>query len=150
MAIRRSLAVAVLAALVNSALVAEDLKQGAAFEIDGAKAKLTALDSLPFADDEYTRRFKFDSFENPKLKELREHYRLDEIVAGGNDEFDKQVRLNDWTHNQFKKFGKPSINAKGAVEILDAIDKGHTFFCAQYARTLVSAAASLGWVDRIL
>lgn len=29
-------------------------------------------------------------------------------------------------------------------------NEGHTFFCAQYAQVFVSAAASLGWVDREL
>jgi hypothetical protein len=56
----------------------------------------------------------------------------------------------DWTHQQFKKFGRPSTDARGALEILKAIDEGHTFFCSQYAEVLVSAAASLGWVDRPL
>jgi hypothetical protein len=36
------------------------------------------------------------------------------------------------------------------LEILKAIEDGHTFFCSQYAQVLVSAAASLGWVDRPL
>jgi hypothetical protein len=56
----------------------------------------------------------------------------------------------DWTHRQFKKFGRPSTNCHGALQILNAIDEGHTFFCAHYAEVLVSAAASLGWVDRPL
>ena len=56
----------------------------------------------------------------------------------------------DWTHRQFKKFGRPSTNCHGALAILGAIGDGHTFFCAHYAEVLVSAAASLGWVDRSL
>ena len=36
-----------------------------------------------------------------------------------------------------------------ALDISKA-EQGHTFFCAQYGETLVSAAASLGWVDRAL
>jgi hypothetical protein len=101
-------------------------------------------------DSEYSRRFHFDTFENPKLRELRERYHLDEVVAPGRDEFDRQVLLMDWTHRQFQKFGQPSAKVRGALEILDAVGKGNTFFCAQYADTLVSCAASLGWVDRPL
>ena len=101
-------------------------------------------------ESEYTKRFRFDSFENPKLKELRERHRLDAVVAPGKDEFERQVLLMDWTHRQFKKFGRPSTNCHGALGILQAIGEGHTFFCAQYAEVLVSAAASLGWVDRSL
>jgi hypothetical protein len=128
----------------------EPLKQGDTVDLGGRTATLRTLDMLPFVESEYTKRFKFDSFENSKLKELRERGRLDEVITPGKDEFDQQVRLMDWTHRQFKKFGRPSTNCHGALQILQAIDEGHTFFCAQYANVLVSAAASLGWVDRPL
>src|SRR5205823_1953115 len=111
---------------------------------------LTKLDTLPFSESDYTKRFNFDSFENPKLKELREEYKLDSIIASGKDEFDKQILLMDWAHLQFKKFGRPTAKSKGALEILKAIDEGNSFFCAQYAQVLVSAAPSLGWIDREL
>jgi hypothetical protein len=81
---------------------------------------------------------------------LREHYELDKVVAPGKDEFDRQVRLMDWTHHQFKKFGRPSTLAKGAHEILKANDEGHRFFCTQYGPVMVSTADGLGWVDRAL
>jgi len=121
-----------------------------AVDLGGRTATLRKLDALPYVESDYTKRFKFDSFENPKLKELRERYYLDVVTAPGKDEFDKQVLLMDWTHQQFKKFGQPSSSAKGALEILKAIEDGNTFFCSQYAQLFVSAAASLGWVDRPL
>jgi len=129
---------------------AEPLKEGATFDLGGRRATLQRLDTLPFVENDYSRRFKFDAHDNPKLKALRTRHRLDEVVAPGKDEFERQVLLMDWVHRQFKKFGQPSIRAAGALEILEAIDAGHTFFCAQYAQVLVSAAASLGWVDRSL
>jgi len=137
-------------ALVVSNCAAESLKPGATLEVNGQKATLTKFDALPFVESEYTKRFKFDQFENPKLKELRERYYLEEVVGSGKDEFDRQVLLNDWAHKQFKKFGQPSTNAHGALEILTGIEQGHSFFCSQYAQLLVSSAASLGWVDRPL
>ncbi len=126
------------------------LEQNASITLSGRTATLTILDSLPFVESEYTKRFKFDSSTNPRLRELRERYKLDDVIAPGPDEFAKQILLMDWTHRQFKKFGRPSTNAQGALEILKAIDEGHSFFCAQYAEVLVSGAASLGWVDRPL
>jgi hypothetical protein len=56
----------------------------------------------------------------------------------------------DWVHRQFKKFGRPSSAAKGALDILDGIEQGHTFFCSHYAHVMVSTAASLGWINREL
>ena len=128
----------------------EFLKEGGSIKLGDQTATLRTLETLPFVDSDFTKRFKFDSFENPKLKELRERHRLEEVIAPGKDEFERQVLLLDWTHRQFKKFGRPSTNCHGALQILKAIDEGHTFFCAQYAEVLVSAAASLGWVDRSL
>ena len=136
--------------VVLLALFAQDLKEGAVFDLGGRKATVKKADVLPFVESDYTKRFKFDSYDNPKLKELREKYKLDQVVAAGKDEFDKQVLLNDWVHVQFKKFGSPSANPKGALEILKGVEEGQTFFCAHYADTLCSAAASLGWVDRTL
>lgn len=128
----------------------EPLREGTAVAIGARVATLKSLETLPYVESEYSRRFKFDSYENPKLKELRTRHQLDEVTAPGKAEFDRQVLLMDWTHQQFKKFGQPSTGAKGALEILKSIDEGHTFFCSQYAQLLVSAAASMGWVDRSL
>lgn len=129
---------------------ATTLQEGDSVDLQGQKAVLTRLDALPYVESQYTRRFKFDSFDNPKLKELRERYHLDEVIAPGKDEFDRQVLLVDWVNHRFKKFGKPSAPAHGALEILPAIDAGNSFFCSQYGEVMVSAAASLGWVDRPL
>jgi hypothetical protein len=139
--------------LASSAFAGEpaaSIQVGASFNLDGRKGTVTKLDSLPLVENGYTRRFKFDSHKNLKLKELREHYKLDEIVSPGKDEFDRQVLLLDWVNQQFKKFGRPSASPRGAAEILRDIEAGHTFFCSQYADVLVSAAASMGWIDRSL
>ena len=129
---------------------ATTLPAGTAFNLGGRPATLQILDPLPYVESDYTKRFKFDSHDNPKLQELRERHGLDQVIAPGKDEFDRQVRLLDWVHHQFKKFGRPTTKAQGALEILAGISAGHTFFCAQYGQLLVSSAASLGWVDREL
>ena len=126
------------------------LQPGSTVNLGERKATVKKLDMLPYVESDYTKRFKFEAFDNPKLKELRDRYKLDEVVASGKDELEKQVLLLDWTHHQFKKFGRPSNKATGALEILKAISEGHTFFCSQYGQVFVSAAASLGWVDREL
>jgi hypothetical protein len=118
--------------------------------VAGKPAKIQIVQSLPFVENEYTRRFHFDSADNPKLKELRNRYDLDAVIAPGRTEFQKQILLNDWTHRQFRKFGHPSNSARGALQILSGIKAGEAYFCSQYAELLVSAAASLGWNDRLL
>lgn len=139
-----------LTAAVCARSASEGLKQGDVIKMGGRTVTVRRLEALPLVESEYSKRFKFDSFDNPRLKELRERHGLDAVVKPGRDEFEKQVLLMDWTHRQFKRFGRPSTNCHGAIEILGAIGDGHRFFCAQYAEVLVSAAASLGWVDRSL
>lgn len=126
------------------------LDSGSEALIGGHRVVVKQVDMLPLVENEYSRRFRFDKYENSKLKQLREQEKLDEVVAAGKDEFEKQVLLLDWTYRRFKKFGRPTSEARGALDILKAIDEGHTFYCSHYGDVLVSAAASMGWVDRML
>ena len=80
--------------------------EGISMALDGGAVTVKRVDALPYVESEYTRRFKFDSAENPKLRELRRRYQLDAVVAAGQDEFDRQVRLLDWVHHRFKRFGR--------------------------------------------
>ena len=45
----------------------------------------TSIEALPCAESAFTRRFKFDSADNPKLRALRQRYQLDTVVASGRD-----------------------------------------------------------------
>src|SRR5687768_10923648 len=98
------------------------LRAGGWFSVNGSTARVTRLDTLPFIETDYTKRFRFDRWTNPKLKELRERYELERVVAAGRDEFQQQVLLMDWVHRRFKKFGPPSSRAKGALDILEGIE----------------------------
>ena len=126
------------------------VRQGSSFQRSNGAATITRAETLPYVDSEYSRLFKFDSADNPKLKKLRERYKLAEVIAVGTNEFDQQILLMDWVHNRFQKFGQPSKSTRGALDILAEIDSGETFFCTQYAQLFASAAASVGWVDRVL
>lgn len=151
---RRLLIACLLLATCRTAAGAErvpaGLRAGDEFTCSGRRYVLQRLDALPYVESDYTKRFRFDARDNPKLKALRERYRLDGVVAAGKDEFDRQVLLLDWVNHRFRKFGRPSSPARGALDILDANDAGHTFFCSHYAQVFVSAAASMGWVARPL
>jgi hypothetical protein len=139
-----------LASTVRASSVSPELTLGASIKMGPHQVALRKIVTLPYVESDYTKPFHFDAFDNPKLVELRQRYQLTNVIAPGQDEFDQQVRLMDWTHRQFKRFGAPSLQVRGALEILQGIEEGHSFFCSQYAQVLVSAAASLGWVDREL
>lgn len=125
-------------------------REGAQVVLDGKTVAVKKWDVPPYVESEYTKVFRFDRFDNPKLKQLREQEQLDEVVAPGKDEFGKQVLLLDWAFRRIKKFGTPTAKPQGALEIIRDVDAGHTFYCVHYANLLVSAGASLGWVVRPL
>ncbi len=131
---------------------ASGLSEGrpAAIQLGKRTATIKKLDALPYVQSEYTELFRFDTFTNPKLKELRQRHKLDEVVAPGRDEFERQMLLLDWVHHEFKKFGRPSAETTDALQILKGVEDGQPYFCVQYAHVYASAAASLGWVDREL
>ncbi len=83
--------------------------EGISMALDGGAVTVKRVDALPYVESEYMRRFKFDSAENPKLRKLRRRYQLDAVVAAGQDEFDRQVRLLDWVHHRFKKLDRKSV-----------------------------------------
>lgn len=111
---------------------------------------ITRLDTIPVIENEYSRRFRFDSVDNPRLHELRDRYQLEKVIAPGENEFQRQLLLMDWVHHRFTRFGSPSSDARGALEVLRDLDQGETFFCTQFVHVMVSSAASLGWVNRPL
>src|SRR5688572_10147691 len=51
--------------------VAAPLRENAAIDLHGRPATLTKLDTLPYVESDFTKRFRFDSASNPRLKELR-------------------------------------------------------------------------------
>jgi hypothetical protein len=108
------------------------LTPGTAVTLAGKRVVLTRLDALPYVENDYSKRYHFDAYDNPKLKALREQYHLDDVVAPGRDEFDRQLLLLDWVNHRLHKFGKPSSPARGALEILKATDEGNSFFCPHY------------------
>jgi hypothetical protein len=126
----------------------EARKPGETATVGGLAVTVKEVRNLPLVENDFSRRFLFDTYDNPKLALLREQEKLAEVVAPGKGEFQKQVLLLDWAQRRFKKFGSPSAPAEGALEILKAVDAGNSYYCSQYASVLSSASASLGWVER--
>jgi hypothetical protein len=131
------------------ALAAEPLKEGDTFALEGRTAIVRKLEMLPYVENEMTKAFVFDKAANPKLAELRTTYRLDEVIATGRTQFEKQLRLMEWVHAQWR-WDDPTDKGgmRDALEILRLVRKEQRFYCSQFAAVLVSASASLGYVCR--
>jgi len=96
---------------------------------------------------EFLDRFDFEDPRSKECEQLRLEYRLDALVAAG-DEMEKLLRLSEWSYGRFFQFGRPSMQTENALEILHATEAGHMFHCAHYATVFCAAAAALGWVAR--
>lgn len=127
----------------------EAKKPGEAIDLAGRRATVVKIDSLPYVENEFTSRFTFDTYENPKLRLLRQQYDLDKVTAPGRTDFEKQLLLLTWAHERFD-FGDPQGKGgmRNALEILELAKGEQKFFCVQHAAVLLSAAASMGYVCR--
>lgn len=124
------------------------MEKGSKFNLFGADLTITDIVNPDLVGEEYSKRFTYEKLDNPRIKKLADIYKLKQVIAGGKTEFDQMVLLNHWVYKQFPKFGKPTKNTRDALEILDMAKNGATFFCIQYAATIMSAAYSVGWISR--
>jgi hypothetical protein len=84
------------------------------------------------------------------LAELRQRYRLDEVIAGGQTEFDQILLLREWVHTRWKHGWTRVPEPRNAMEILAAVEQGKDFNCGYFAVTLMQCLLALGFVARNL
>ena len=111
-----------------------------------------AIKVVDYHNEEIVRTsipFRYEPFTQPKLKELRTRYKLDDIVSGAKTEFDIITKLAAWSSRQWK-WGedhlKESYPPWDALEILKRGADGKPVggFCQQYDLVLLQACESFG------
>ncbi len=76
----------------------------------------------------------FENFYSPRVKELRERYELDKVVAGETDEFRRILLLRHWIFSTIRVDNEHPTPTRGdAFAILDAAMKGGGFHCAHFS-----------------
>ncbi len=95
--------------------------------------------------------FEYEPFDQPRLRTLRERYRLDEVVKGYKGEFELMVRLARWSSQALQggHLGE-SYPPWDALEILKIHEDGRPVggFCQQYNLVFLQACESFGLVGR--
>jgi len=97
--------------------------------------------------------FRYEPFTQPKLKELRERYKLDEVVSGAKTELDILTKLAAWSARQWK-WEEWHLDefypAWDALEILKIGPDGKPVggFCQQYDMVFLQACESFGFAGR--
>ena len=127
------------------------LAEGQTFKLGGRSATVTKADVLPYVENKFSKRFVFENYDNPKLRRLREKYKLDEVIAGDADEMTKQAMLMKWVWDQWD-FGHAQeiYYLRDPFRILDEAKRGHKFQCMHSGSVLLTTANSLGWVCRAM
>lgn len=95
--------------------------------------------------------FRYEPMDQPRLKEIRERYRLDSEVGGARDEFELITRLAAWSSRQWVKGHLKDIYpAWNALEILKPHADGTPVggFCQHFNVTFLQACESFGLVGR--
>jgi len=93
--------------------------------------------------------FRTCDYDDELLAELRRRYRLEEVIAPGKDEWNKQLLLKNWVAGKITN-GNPTVEAGNALEILEHAAAGKKFYCTYFAITYLQCAQALGWQARKL
>ena len=85
----------------------------------------------------------------PRTAQVREEYRLDEVIAGHASEFAAQRALKRWVRSRWDHGWSLSFErVQDALDILREAERGEHFNCGFYNRVFVECARALGWVAR--
>jgi hypothetical protein len=95
------------------------------------------------------RQIEYGDPNAPRIAQLREEFKLEEVVAGCASEFAAQLALKRWVRSQWNHgYSRSATWAKDGLDILHEVAKGEQFCCGAYARVLMDCATALGWPAR--
>ncbi len=109
---------------------------------------------LPIENPRYCGNELFRAFENyysPRVRQLRERYNLDTIVADETDEWQRILLLRHWIKSTIAIDNRNPTETRGdTFAILDAALDGGKFHCAHFSIVQHAVLNSFGYVTRRL
>jgi hypothetical protein len=95
--------------------------------------------------------FAFENYYSPRMKQLREKYGLDAVVAGETDEWRRILLLRHWIHTHIRiENDHPTRTRQETFAILDAALAGGAFECTHFSIVQHAVLNSYGYVTRRL
>ena len=91
---------------------------------------------------------RFDEPNHAKFKQLRDEYRLGDVIAGKETELDKQLALMAWVHGRWPHDGWNEPSNDDALTILREAAAGRRFRCVQYSVALAQVLQAMGFPAR--
>jgi transglutaminase-like putative cysteine protease len=102
------------------------------------------------AEDSLPRPFLRNAPSDPYLVKLRATYRLAELVAGKNTDYERVRLVSRWVRSRWGHNGDNEPQSSDPLSILREADAGKQFRCVEYAIVLAGALNSLGIPARVL
>lgn len=113
------------------------------------KDKVKVISVKNFTLSKFAKNFQYEDFTEPKLKFLRQRYKLDKLILSSNEELDKFIILRDWLNRIIHRGNPEMMNYNfDSLDILSRAENGETFFCSGYSVAFVQCALSLGFNAR--
>jgi len=94
--------------------------------------------------------FTWEKFDRPELAELREKFRLVNIIGEKKDEFSRMLALKDWVNKVLPHGNNPKRQYRNSIEIFEDAKKGEEFYCSHFSLVFLQCATALGWYSRKL
>lgn len=91
-----------------------------------------------------------DTTANEFLRELKNNYLIEKLVAEDNTEFEKIKSVLGWTNKQWSHNGSNSPSRSDALTILKEAKEGKQFRCVEYGIVAAAAMNSIGIPARTL
>jgi len=105
--------------------------------------------------DNYLNNFNvsemgWDEFSHPKFVELRDKFKLAEIIKPGKTEFDKMLLMLDWVSKRWRHHSSNIGEDQNALAILNAAEKGERFRCVEFSIVFANCMTALGYPARTI
>ena len=91
-----------------------------------------------------------DSPDDFNMVKLRTEYKLEEVVAGFENDYEKLRKIVKWTHDQWEQSGSNRPSRSDPLTILEEASEGERFRCVEYAIVTAASARALGMPSRVL
>ena len=125
------------------------------FEQQRAKASVAVKDSHIETIVRSPIEFHYERQDHPRMVQFREENKLDDVVAGATNDFERLVRLMDWTGacNNIRRTRRERNEDGSYAWDIDKVfsldgDKPNIYgHCMSYAEVLITAAISMGYLS---
>ena len=92
----------------------------------------------------------YHSPDDPEPALLRAEYRLDDVIGGIDDEFERLAALAGWVNSRWSHSSSNTPSSWNPLVILSEAEEGASFRCVEYSLVMVGAAQAMGMPARMV